>query len=264
MKLFSLPLCLSLFLLLGMGSSSSLHAEMFYKEKARGWYWYEVLPIPQPPKKEKDKDKDKDKKSSSVSVTSSPAEKMKSYRAELENRLTKAWVEPTAKNVKAYQEMQKDMMDRSQLFSEAWVRNVFQDSKLDYSLIAPVNQGAIHVKLDLEKKRTKQIIQNLSESYGLFFFYSSSCVYCHKFAPIVKSFADSYGWKVLAISLDGGKIEEFPQSIPDNGLGQQWNIQALPSLYAVNPKTEHVIQVAHGMTSIDEMESRILTLAEPQ
>lgn len=253
---------LSLFIILLIGVSSSIRAEIFYHEKARGWYWYEVLPLPELPKKEKEKEKDKEKKSSSAVVTSSASEKMKSYRAELENRLAKAWVEPTTKNVKAYQEMQKDLMDRSQRFSETWVKNVFTDSHLDYSLIAPVNQGAIHVKADLEKQRTKQIIQNLSQEYGLFFFYSSSCSYCHKFAPIVKSFADSYGWKVLAISLDGGAIEEFPQSVPDNGLSRQWNVQALPSLYAVNPETEHVIQIAHGMTSIDEMESRILTLVE--
>jgi conjugal transfer pilus assembly protein TraF len=235
-----------------------VQADSFYGDKERGWYWYETLPIPVEPAEEKEI-----KITTSTSTSSqSASEKVKTYRAELENRLATAWLNPTLQNVRAYQEMQKDMLDRSHQFSGAWVRNVMMNAHLDQSLATPVNQGAIHVKLDLEKQYTRNTIRNLSKEYGLFFFYSSSCIFCHKFAPIVKAFAETHGWKVLAISLDGGSIAEFPDAIPDNGLATKWNIQALPSLYAVNPQTEHVIQVAHGMTSIDEMETRIITLVE--
>jgi conjugal transfer pilus assembly protein TraF len=122
----------------------------------------------------------------------------------------------------------------------------------------------VHVKLDLEKKLTKQTIENLSKEYGLFFFFSGDCEYCHQFAPIVKQFSEHYGWEVLAISLDGKKLEEFPNAQPDNGLFEQWQQgekgQVIPALYAVNPNTGHVIPIAFGMTSIDQMETRIMAI----
>jgi len=244
-----------LFFFLVVSMVSQVKATPFSDDRSRGWYWYETMPLPEEPKEERE---DLPKPSQGQSA----GEMLKAYRAELENKMAKAWINPTPQNVRAYQEMQKDMLDRSQKFSETWVKNVMTNAHLDQTLISPINQNAIHVKFDLEKQRTKKVIQNLSQDYGLFFFYSSSCSYCHKFAPIVRYFSEMYGWKVLAISLDGGAIDEFPDAIPDNGLAQKWNIQALPSLYAVNPETEHVIQVAHGMASIDEMENRILSLVE--
>ena len=76
----------------------------------------------------------------------------------------------------------------------------------------------------------------------------------------MKHFSEQYGWQVLAISLDGGKLETFPNAQPDNGLFKQWDVQVMPALYAVNPKTGHVIPIALGMTGIDQMEVRIMSL----
>lgn len=225
-------------------------AETFYQDHARGWHWYESLPVPedQPPEEQQTK------------KPLTPAEKLKAYREEMENRLAQAWINPTPQNVSRYQEMQKDMMNRSQNFSETWMRNVYTDAGLDHTLVAPVNQKAVHVYLDQQKEEKKHLIQSLSQTHGLFFFYASNCPYCHQFAPIVKMFAEMYGWEVLAISLDGGALEQFPNALPNNGLAQQWNVTSLPSLFAVNPETEEIIQVAQGMTSIDEMENRIMVL----
>lgn len=237
--------CFWMFLLVAV-----CHAETFYKDHARGWHWYEKLSIPEEPVTQ-----EKQKK-----IPKTPSEKLKAYREELENRLATAWINPTSQNVERYQEMQKDMIDRSKTFSQTWMQNVYSKAGLDHTLIAPVNQKAVHVHLDKQKEENRQVIQSLSQTHGLFFFYSSNCPYCHQFAPIVKIFAETYGWDVLAISLDGGALETFPNAVPDNGLAQQWNVTSLPSLFAVNPETEEVIQVAQGMTSIDEMEKRIMLL----
>ncbi|WP_010303976.1 conjugal transfer protein TraF [Candidatus Odyssella thessalonicensis] len=226
------------------------HAKTFYQDHARGWHWYEKMPVPEDPKS----------KNNPVAEPKTPAEKMKAYREELENRLADAWLNPTPQNVSKYQEMQQDMMNRSQTFSQTWMKNVYTNASLDHTLIAPVNQKAVHVYLDQEKERKKEVIKSLSTTHGLFFFYASNCPYCHQFAPIVKRFAEHYGWEVLAISLDGGPIETFPDAVPDNGLASQWHVTALPSLYAVNPETEAVVQVAHGLASLDEMENRIMVL----
>lgn len=231
-------------------------AQAFFGDHSRGWHWYETLPVP-----EEDGEHSKEEDSQKAPPPQkSPREIVKAYREELENRLNAAWLSPTPANLRSYQEMQKDMLDRSNDFSTSWIQNVFQNPDLDHTLVSPVNQQGRHLQIDLEKQRMANTIQNLSQNYGLFFFFSSDCPYCHQFAPIVKRFAQTYGWDVIAISVDGGSISEFPNAEPDNGLFQTWDIKALPALFAVNPQTQEAIPIAHGLTSMDEMENRIMTL----
>lgn len=230
--------------------NSVAHAGSFFHDHARGWHWYEPG----------DKEQETEDKEQPDQTSKSPSEIINAYRKELESRLHQAWVHPTPQNLKAYQEMQQDFMDRSKLFATVWMQNVYQHPNLDHTLVSPVNQSARHIHLDVEKEKRRQAIQQLSQTYGLFFFFSGGCPYCHRFAPIVKRFADNYGWEVIAISADGGALEEFPNVQPDNGLFEAWNIQALPTLFAVNPQTQEAIPIAYGLTSLDEMETRIITL----
>jgi conjugal transfer pilus assembly protein TraF len=231
----------------------------FYQDHSHGWHWYEQQVA--------EKSKTLKKKTrflipaNNLAKRKSPKEIVALYREELENRMADAFMHPTPQKIKAYQEMQKDMMDRSENFSKGWMQNVFLNPELDNTIKSPVNQKARHIQLDLQSKQVKQTIANLASEYGLFFFFSGACEYCHEFAPIVKRFSEQYGWQVLAISLDGGKLEAFPNAQPDNGLFTQWNVGVMPALYAVNPNTGHVIPIALGMTSIDQMETRIMSLA---
>lgn len=230
----------------------------FYADHERGWHWYEVQPIDT--ETEIKKEIENKEKTQAMPKPKTAKEVVDAYKQELENRLAAAWVNPTPRNIQNYQEMQKDMMDRSKSFSDGWMQSIFANPALDHTIVSPVNQKARHVQLDLEKKETEEIIKSLSTDYGLFFFFSGDCDYCHEFAPIVKAFSQKYGWQVLPITLNGGKLEEFPNAQPDNGLFLQWNVQVLPALYAVNPNTGHVIPIAHGMTSIDEMENRVMSM----
>jgi len=241
--------------------SSQIHAESFFKDHDRGWHWYEALPLPDE-ETEKESQEPQNNPASSLLSPKTPTELVKNYREQIEKRLYAAWVNPTPENVRAYQEMQKDLMDRSKAFSRAWMQTVFQNPELDHTLVSPVNQQAIHLHMDLKKEHTRKTIQALSQENGLFFFFAGNCPYCHQFAPIVKRFSETYGWDVIAISVDGGKLAEFPDAEADNGLYKAWDVKVLPSLYAVNPKTKTVIPVAFGLTAIDEMENRIMTLRE--
>jgi conjugal transfer pilus assembly protein TraF len=246
----------------------SLKAEpQYYQNHEKGWHWYEIQEVEEKPEPAVEVlSTDSDKKEETK--RKSPKEIVASYREELENRLADAWMHPTPHKIKAYQEMQQDMVERSKTFSEGWMKNVFLNPELDNTIANPVNQQARHVQLDLQKKQVVETIKNLAKEYGLFFFFSGECEFCHRFAPIVKHFSDQYGWQVLPISLDGGQLELFPNAQPDNGLFEQWQQggqgqgQVMPALYAVNPNTGHVIPIALGMTSIDQMETRIMSLVK--
>lgn len=229
----------------------------FYHNHAQGWHWYQDPEIPLAEKKEPQKPKTLE-----LPKSLSPTELVKAYQKELENKLHKAWVNPSQKNIKSYQEMQKDLMQRSENFSKGWMQSVYMNPQLDHTLIAPVNQMARHVYLDQQKEKTQSVISNLSKDYGLFFFFSSQCAYCHKFAPIVLQFSNQHNWSVLAISADGGIVPGFSQIVLDNGLSKQWKVEVFPSVFAVNPTTGHVLPIAYGLTSLEEMENRIMSLME--
>lgn len=231
-------------------------ANGFFNTHSKGWHWYEKMNE----QEEEENIKKDDKKEGQKPMT--PREIVKAYSKELENRLHKAWINPTGENIKSYIEMQKDMTDRSEAFSKNWMQTIFTNPYLDETLKNPVNQRARHLHLDLQKKKTNETIKGLSKDYGLFFFFASKCDYCHEFAPVVKTFSEKHEWEVLSISVDGGQSDVFKNTVPDNGLFAQWNVQVLPALFAVNPTTGHVIPVAYGLTSIDEMENRIMQLVQ--
>jgi conjugal transfer pilus assembly protein TraF len=228
----------------------------FFEEKREGWHWYQD-PIVEDFQEKKEAPQ---KIISEAGELMAPLEMVKAYQKELEKKLHKAWVSPTAKNIQSYQEMQKDLMQRSQHFSEIWMQVVYNNPHLDHTLVSPVNQKSRHLYLDHEKQQTVESIRDLKEEYGLFFFYSSQCEYCHQFAPIVQQFSKNYGWEVIAISADGGTIPGFSENVMNNGILENWRVEVLPALFAINPKTGHVLPIAYGLTALDQMETRIMTL----
>jgi conjugal transfer pilus assembly protein TraF len=115
-----------------------------------------------------------------------------------------------------------------------------------------------------QRKVRKAKLKALAQEYGLFYFFKGDCPYCHKFAPLVKNFAGEHGWDVLPISMDGGKIAEFPNAKLDNGIARKLNITTVPALIAIHPKTKKMIPLAYGMVSYKGMEERALLLMEGQ
>lgn len=47
--------------------------------------------------------------------------------------------------------------------------------------------------------------------YGLAFFFSESCPFCHQFSPVIREWAGRHRVKVRAITLTGGGLPEYPQ-----------------------------------------------------
>ncbi len=245
--------------------AGNLQAELpFYQDHARGWFWYEDPEVNDDVLEKKPEDPSRLSPVISEEKPKTAVERLKEVQARLAELKATAILEPTSKNVKAYQDMQMKVMNQSEAFSRAWVMNVFMNPSLDENVKNPSAQSARFVVYEKERQKTQSIIQELKNSYGLFYFYSGSCAYCKAFNSLVKLFADKYGWEVMAISLDGSPSDVFLNWQPDNGIAQQWNVQTVPTVFAINPKTDHVIPVANGFTAIDEMEKRIVTIVQQE
>jgi conjugal transfer pilus assembly protein TraF len=221
----------------------------FFERRAEGWHWYQSL--------SDNKDEEKTEKTDQIPLTPTPTEKIESQRKEIEQKLHTAIVEPNRENLMTYIIAQKALMDQSQRFSESWQRVVMTTPALDETLIHPVDQNARHVYYGEKNKVLTKRIQALAQEYGLFFFFKKECPYCHHFAPVVKHFAEKHGWSVLAISLDGGVLPEFPHARRDNGIASRLQVAHVPALIAVHPRSGQTIPLAYGLVSESEIENRV-------
>lgn len=231
----------------------------FFERHAEGWHWYDTLRVESLSESLNDDNVGEKKEKNDLTLhPQTPTEKIENQRKALEKKLHAAIIEPTRENLMAYIIAQRALMDQSQRFSEEWKKVVMAIPSLDETLIHPVDQNARHVYYDERSKELSKRIKALAQEYGLFFFFRKNCSYCHHFAPIVKRFSQKYGWSVLAISIDGGVLPEFPEARRDNGISARLQVSHVPALIAFHPKTKQLIPLAYGMISESEIEERVL------
>lgn len=227
----------------------------FFERKAEGWHWYQdsaQCPV-----------FSNQKKKEQNPLAPTPTQAIEAQRKALETKLHAAVVDPTPENLMAYITAQKALMDQSQRFSEMWKQVVMTTPSLDETLQHPIDQNALHIYYAEQREFLARRIKKLASEYGLFFFFRKNCPYCRHFAPVVKRFSQKHGWSVLAISLDGGTLLEFPNAKRDNGIATRLQIAHVPALIALHPKSGQVIPLAYGMISESEIEQRVQILTRP-
>jgi conjugal transfer pilus assembly protein TraF len=190
-----------------------------------------------------------------------PNEQMTAVQTTVKTLLNKAVLSPTKNNVKNYIEVQNAVSANASKFSHIWQSVLMENPELDYTLIHPTNNTAIQVEYDETTQQENNVIKQLAKQSGLVFFYRSSCPYCRKFAPVLKSFADKYGVTVLPVTTDGIALPEFPQSYIDHGQAKRFHATVEPAVFAVNPYTHKAIPVSYGLVSETELKNRIMKIA---
>jgi len=164
--------------------------------------------------------------------------------ARLEELKAKAVLEPTSDNIVAY------------------VRAIWQHPELDYTLQRPVTTLGKTAWLDQRKADRDGVLASLSQRYGLFYFYSSSCGACEIFSPVVRSLSDKYRLSVLPVSMDGGATRAFPRFVVNHGQYEKMGLEGgqVPALVLFDTWLKKPIPIGYGILAEDEVVSRIFTL----
>jgi conjugal transfer pilus assembly protein TraF len=222
----------------------------YWLRNREGWFWYRDPPPP--PKRP-------------AQMTPKPPRELAAFETmqkRLEDLKRVAVMNPTDANLTAYMRFQRMVMDKSERFAERWQRLVWTLPDLDYGLTGrPTNALAIGAFDEQQRDRYARAVRNLAATHGLVFVFRGDCPHCHRFAPILKRFEQQFGFTVLAISMDGGALPDYPNAKGDNGMAARLNPTAVPALYLTAPATRQIAPVGFGVMSMTDLVERIAALA---
>ena len=181
-------------------------------------------------------------------------------RQELKRREDIAVMRPTDQNLKDYLELWQVTQDKGATFADNWRRVVWQNPNLDYAQKRPVNNSAIKLHDENRLQDEERQLKMLAKEHGLIFFFRGDCPYCHAMAPTLKMLAEKYGIDVLAVSIDGKGLAEFPNARDGRAQAKAWGVERVPALFIGSKKTGERAPVGFGMMALTEIVNRVFVL----
>ncbi len=244
--------------------TTPLQAAAFYQQKERGWFWYEA-PIEEVPEIELPPEPKPLKQEQMAQKNSPPLKPLSSewFRANLTQYRDEAVDNPTPENVSKYMYLQRVMLDKAEWFTDATKQVVMADPILDENSRRPIATFGANALDEQAELGMAKVAKQLAKAAGLWFFYSSTCTFCIKEAGVLKGLANAYGFKVMAIALDGLPLPDnsYPNFTTDSGQGKKLGVETTPALFLVKPgKNGDVIQIGQGLLSGDDIVKRAVVL----
>jgi len=225
----------------------------YFEDRERGWYWYEKQPEPV-----EKKEKEKPEVVTAPAQPVAPREILKQQGEQWEDALATAILNPSLENYQAYLAMTSKIQKQSQEFATGFKQAIWVSPEYDYTLTRPVTTQAIVARNEQERAEQDKALAGMSQQNGLIFFFRGDCQYCHRFAPVLKKFAEHYGFTIIPVSLDGGSLPEFPYPKRNYDLGRKLNVDVVPALFMVNPDSNSVVTVGYGYSDWTVLTQKLL------
>ena len=239
-----------------MTPSSGLNAKDLCSEMNLGWHFY------CDPKKQKEPG---ETQSTITPPTITPPtiaqakQELKTIQDKLEDLKVLAVMHPTEVNVSQYMAFQQEQLERAALFSNTWKKTLWNTPELDYSVKMPISSVGNQLLSETKNQNRDEVMKGLNQRYGLFFFYTTGCGYCQKYSPILKAFSEHYGVEVMAVSMDGQVLPEWPNSQINQGRAEEFGLSGkpVPATILFDAKSKKLLPVGFGLLTVNELEERI-------
>lgn len=231
----------------------------FYNKEPRGFLWYED-PIKNRIRSKKETELDKLGKTHLKTIESAKL-RNEELKKNLEDAITILLDDPTIENAISAQKAQKQIFDRSESVSEAWLIAALMDAGI---ISKDMNPNVLHRKISKEEKIKQYIeeLQLIAKDWGLFLYVIPNCKYCEKFLPIILELKAETGFQVLAISEYGMDYRGI-KGQRNNGFLDQFNPEKLaPVLFLVNKDGKRIYPIARGLTDIEKLKENILNMVK--
>lgn len=233
-----------------------------------GWYFYkekpapiavEPVPAPEPPPPTE----------SEVSVEEDNGEEeevvidSKWLRINLPILLEEAQDNPTYENVRRYQYAQRLAVDKATIFADVYREVALRETVLSEDLRRPSsNSETLSLGSQILESREKLYREKASQ-FGIYFFYASTCSYCHLMTDLVERFINVYNMEIIPVSIDGADNNMSPKlkelTVFDDGrLTEVMPVDITPTFYLVNIQNMAASNIAVGYQTKEEFDEAIL------
>lgn len=213
-----------------------------------------------------DKDKEENKKSDkSKDNELSYIDRLNILQKNINEVRARAILEPTEQNVKNYMFLQQKIVNQASYFSDVWRRVLWATPELDYTQQRPVNNVGKNIWQSNRENRIVKTIRDINKRYGLFFVYSTKCIFCQKYSQILYDLGQTYKIEIKGISVDGKFLQGWEgNSFKNTGqlekLGINYDIVPITILY--DNLSNSSILVGYGLMTQDELMGRIYVLTQ--
>lgn len=164
--------------------------------------------------------------------------------------------------VKAFQQYNRWVIDQAVQITKIWDFNLAQDPSINGQTTDPVSAYGLKM-LGREKMTAEAAFFDVLKEDGAFlvFFSRSDCRYCHDMVPILLEFASSSGIVVWNASLDDKCLKAFADHCMSgdavNLPATYLQVRQVPDLMIHNPKDRTWVRIATGVSTADQIKSRI-------
>ena len=232
---------------------------------AEGWFWRDVDPEESAPETLPDDAPQMTAQPPSLyppmdMPLDDPLAALKSLQKAVETAQARAVLQPTEANLMAWMTVQNELFRKNTLFADGLQRLVWRHPEFDYNQVRPNNPIALAAYSESYNNDRRDAMREIARDYGLYFFVSGECAYCHAMAPYLKRFAEAYGFVVIAVSVDGGTVDGYPNAKYSPEFADQLGVKQTPAIFLAKPN-EHIVEpISYGYISIQELETRIYRL----
>jgi conjugal transfer pilus assembly protein TraF len=229
--------------------------DRWWVRHSEGWFFYKDPVVP----KDNNAENDRPAPVSAQNVTSKP-EDQKLFTERLRDKgselLSAAMQFPTSENIQNYIRWNKFMLDLSNNFALLWQKELMANPTLQYDI--PMVDAVKDVYFAEKSKNEDDVIRDVAGRAGLFFFYSSTCHYCEKQVGYLKEFSDNYGFRIKAVSIDGGTLPDFSDTLMDNGISVRLGVEKVPAIFLAFPDEKRFERLSAGLITFAELKQRVL------
>lgn len=224
-----------------------------YPDESKGFHWYnDPMEI----------EENKKNTNNPITITKENAEKViEKLNKELNKSKALAILVPTTKNIAEYRKYQDLMTELSSKFASQWKKTLLEYPELDYNLRYSHYNNVASITSKQDQKYRFSAISNLTQKYGLFFFYRGENELDQHFAGVVSQFSITYQIPIVAISIDKKISPYFPLTRSNKGIVEKLNIKYFPTILLVDPKNKQIKPLSYGFMSLTDLEKRFLDVA---
>jgi conjugal transfer pilus assembly protein TraF len=221
----------------------------WWHKSDQGWFFYHDAPLSTKPEA-------KPQPSPTPAPTGSPELFTARMQKKGQELLSKALEYPTAENVRAYMEYNKLMLNISGNFALAWKKVLMENPQLGTDV--PVEDSDYDIYYKQKQISDTETLRSLAGRAGLFFFYRSSCPYCQRQARYLSQFLAEFPFfTVKAVSIDGGALPEFSDTMPDNGISERLGVTTVPAIFLAFPPNNFA-RISTGIINSRDLERSLL------